>query len=89
MRGPLVYSLDQVDAGFPIENASWGFQAAEAAGAVEVEWKEELLDGVNVLRAPGLLTGGSARELTLIPFYARANRSDDNHWVTYLPLPRQ
>jgi uncharacterized protein len=86
VRGPLVYCLDQVDADFPVEQARWAFSTEESASAAAVEWRPELLEGVNLLRAPGKLTDGSARTLTLIPFYARANRSDDNHWVTYLPL---
>ncbi|MCP5119200.1 MAG: hypothetical protein GY953_51015, partial [bacterium] len=53
VRGPLVYCLDQVDADFPIQDARWGFAPADTAAAVKVEWRDNLLDGVNVLLAPG------------------------------------
>lgn len=87
-RGPLVYCLEQVDAGFPVGQARWAFGPEQVAERVRVEWKPGLLGGLNVLTVPGEI-GGDEREeveLTLAPFYARANRSDDNHWMTYLPL---
>jgi hypothetical protein len=37
--------------------------------------------------SPPRVASGEARdtELTLVPFYARANRSDDSRWVVFLP----
>ncbi len=84
-RGPLVYCLDQADADFPIGEAAWDLQPASAAAKTEVEWKKELLGGINVIRAPGMVAG-SKKRLTLIPYYARANRNEENHWTTFLRL---
>ena len=85
-RGPLIYCLEQEDAAFPIEEARWALTPPEAAAKVKVEWRAELLGGVHVLRAPGA-AGGVPRELVLIPYYARANRSEPSFWTTFLPLP--
>ena len=88
-RGPLVYCLEQEDADFPIRDASWDVNPESAATRVRVQWKPELLGGVNVLVGPGLVGSGASaahKPLTLIPYYARANRAADSYWVTYLPL---
>jgi hypothetical protein len=87
-RGPLVYCLEQLDAGFPVEKARWAGSPAETARRTRVAWKPELLDGVNVLDAPGIVDGKKTR-LMLIPFYARANRAQDNRWVTLIQAPRR
>jgi DUF1680 family protein len=95
-RGPLVYCLDQYDTGFPVEQA----RVALNPGEIEVQWCADLLGGINVLRVPGFVArvakdrqtysdvgmDSEATHLTLIPFYARANRSEDNRWTTFLPL---
>jgi hypothetical protein len=52
-----------------------------------MRWQPELLEGVNVLEAPGR-AGADSVTLRLIPFYAHANRGDDSHWVTFLPFGR-
>ncbi len=87
-RGPLIYCLEQVDCDFPIDHARWAIEPPQVARAVSVSWKAGLLNGVNVLTAPATVDG-KPRKLTLVPFYARANRSDDNRWMTFLPLAAQ
>lgn len=74
-RGPLVYCLEQRDQPLPLERARMNFAPAQ----VRVRWRPELLGGVNVLEAPG--------GLRFIPFYARANRGENNRWTTWLPRP--
>jgi len=101
-RGPLVFCLEQQDVDFPIERARVAMRPDEVVKLVQVEWNEDLLDGVNVLRMPGIVAPdrptnsnwpyfeassvGAPTELMLIPFYARANRSDDKRWMTFIPL---
>ncbi len=80
-RGPLVYCLEQVDAKFPIAQARLSLRPQDAALRVKARWRPNLLEGVYVLEAPGV-----AGPLTLVPFYARANRAEDNRWLTFLPL---
>lgn len=88
-RGPLIYCLEKPDAPFPLDAVRWDLSPAEAARAVHVKWEPGLLGGINTLLAPGVVgAGASAKrvELKLIPYYARANRSDNNRWVTFIPL---
>ncbi len=87
-RGPLVYCLEQQDAAFPIQDARWDLKPEEAARRVKVRRRGDLLGGISVLLAPGVLSGTAARrvQLPLIPFYARANRGEHNRWTTFLPL---
>jgi hypothetical protein len=86
-----------------VETARVAMKPEEASQRVKVEWREELLGGMNVLRTPGLtaaatsdveagepispplLGSGRPAELTMVPFYARANRSDDSRWVVFIP----
>ena len=98
-RGPLVYCLEQEDVAFPVERARVSVDIREMVSQVHVQWHPDLLGGVHLLRVPGVIAPrdeqnnpyfearpGEATKLALIPFYARANRSDDNRWVTFLPL---
>ncbi len=102
MRGPLVYCLERPDVDFPVQVARLRLEPEEAAEKVRVEWRKDLLGGVNVLRVPAvaadlpesidktksppLVATGRDVELTLIPFYARANRGNDSRWVVFMPL---
>ena len=86
-RGPLVYCLEQVDAPFPIGQARLNLRPEDAARRVKARWRQDLLEGIYVLEAPGVAgTDNRPFSLTLVPFYARANRADDNRWLTFLPL---
>ncbi len=86
-RGPLVYCLEQADAAYPIGQARLRLRPEEAARRVSVRWREKLLGGVNTLHAPGIVASDSrAVSLVMVPFYARANRAEDNHWLTFLPV---
>lgn len=85
-RGPLVYCLEQVDSKVPIRGVTWDLTPAGAATRTKVVWKPDLLGGIHVIQAPGR-AGASKTELTLVPYYARANRAAENHWMTFLRLP--
>ena len=100
-RGPLIYCLENEDGGIPIVRFSTTVGAGEAVSrAVEAKWLPELLEGVHVLRVPGILAPappdagtpyfeasgeGKAATATLIPYYARANRKVPAQWVTLIP----
>ncbi len=99
-KGPLVYCLENCDVDFPVEAARVTVGPSDVARAVEVAWRADLLEGVHVLSVPGCIAPamegegaytagnalGQATTLTLIPYYARANRGEENRWVTFLPL---
>jgi uncharacterized protein len=85
-RGPLVYCLEQVDSPFPIREAGWDLKPEEAERRVRVEWRPNLLGGMNVLIAPGFRLPAIKTQLMLVPYYARANRAKDSFWTTFLPL---
>jgi DUF1680 family protein len=97
-RGPLIYCLEDHDVDFPVERARLAVAPEDLARAVEVRWEPDLLGGVHTLHVSGLVApagddqpyfdaapAGEPVQLTLIPFYARASRGDDNRWVTLLP----
>ncbi len=94
-RGPMVYCLENVDvAGLDIAHVGL------ASESVEENWEPELLGGVQALKVnvaesscPGEpyprsedFEAGSARTVRLVPFYARANRSEEPAWRVWLPL---
>ncbi len=83
-RGPVLFCLEQEDVDFPVEEASVTIKPQDLIKQVRLEWHPELLDGIHVLRLPGL-AGGKRVELTLVPWSVRANRSRDSRWVIFLP----
>ena len=100
-RGPLVYCLEQEDAEYPIERFCGTVRAGdEVSRRVEAKWRPDLLEGVYVLRVPGVVMApppnprsayfemaeeGKSKTATLIPLYARANRKVPAHWLTLIP----
>lgn len=100
-RGPLVYCLENVDAGgLPLDEAVAVFHREEPAADIAVVEDKTL--GVNVLRVPIGRRPGIAGTLgpyatwsqlqprgikprTLVPFYLRATRTDDSRWTTLIP----
>jgi DUF1680 family protein len=86
-RGPLLFCLEKEDVEFPVEDARIPSAGQDLDRQTRVEWQPELLGGIHVLHAPGLVDGRPVR-LSLVPWYVRANRSQDSRWVIYLPLAR-
>lgn len=98
-RGPLVYCLEGVDAEYPIERLALPVSPREAAAGARVEWAPDLLGGVHRLGVtlgvlPSAAEAGPYIEAPerlpetwawLVPFYARANRSDEARWTVFLP----
>jgi hypothetical protein len=84
-RGPLLFCLEKEDVDFPVENARVALAAEDLASRTRAEWHPDLLGGIHTLHVPGVVAGQRV-ELTLVPWYARANRSEDSRWVVYLPL---
>jgi DUF1680 family protein len=93
-RGPLVYCLEDVDArGIDLDRV-----VLLSEEAIE-NWEPDLLGGVHALQIRvaesscpnepyprgGDFRIGSARTVRLVPFCARANRSDDPAWRVWLP----
>jgi DUF1680 family protein len=84
-RGPILFCLEKEDVDFPVENARIPLAAQDLASQTRAQWHPELLGGIHILHAPGLVDGRRV-ELALVPWYVRANRSQDSRWVIYLPL---
>ncbi len=81
LRGPLVYCAEQDDNRVRIETARWSFKPEQATRLVKARWRPELLGGIYTLDAPA-----TPSRLTLIPFYARANRTLPARWTVHLPF---
>ena len=83
-RGPLVYCLEKPDISFPVEQARVQLKPAEITDRLRIKWHDDLLGGIHVLHVPGL-AGEKHTELPLVPWYTRANRSNDSRWVVMIP----
>lgn len=101
-RGPLIYCLEKHDAaGLDLTQVVIALDMDDPAGSLKVERDEELgcyvLRGrAGQRHAPRdpdalyypveTLAPADVREVTFIPFYLRANRSEDSRWTTLLPF---
>ncbi len=83
-RGPLFYCLEKEDCPVPVENVRVAISPEEVAGQVNVTWKPDLLDGINILMLPAL-AGQKEITIKLVPWSVRANRSDDSRWIIFIP----
>ncbi len=85
-KGPLVYCLESEDVSFPVEKAMVAAMTPqEAETRVTATWRPDLLEGIHTLTVPGLVDGKGV-DLTLVPWFVRASRSDNARWLIYLPL---
>lgn len=85
-RGPLQYCLEQEDINFPVEDAGTSLVSENIDQKVKTNWNPELLGGIHSLTIPGWQKKPTNPvKLTLIPWYARANRSDNSRWIIHLP----
>jgi DUF1680 family protein len=84
-RGPLVYCLEKQDAaGLDLASIAVSVDRGAPSGGVTAALDLDL--GMYVLKARARKRGaGEWRDVTLIPFYARANREPDTRWLTFLP----
>jgi DUF1680 family protein len=101
-RGPLVYTLEQIDQG----GAALGDLFVRASGPVTVDFRKDLLGGVSVLKIPGQAAERSLGEeplyqplatamtrikrpvtLTFIPYYAMGNR-EPTPMEVWVPISR-
>lgn len=99
-RGPLVYCLERQDAaGMDLEKVCLIGGPARIEQTTKAVWDENLV--LYVLKAkalskadsatapsdalPSASTSSQVREIALMPFYYRANRADDNRWITLIP----
>jgi DUF1680 family protein len=70
MRGPLVYCVEDVDHEADVFDLS-----VPNSPEFAVEHREDLLEGVTVIRSAAVLEDGGTTELTAVPYYAWDNRS--------------
>ena len=84
-KGPLVYCLENEDVTFPVEKAMvYPLKAEEVSERVTEKWYPDLLEGIHKLSVPGRVDEQEV-DLTLVPWFARASRSDNARWIIYLP----
>ena len=85
-RGPLRYCLESEDLSFPVEEAGVSLQTEEVTEEARTEWRSDIAGGLHTVALPGWRRQPDDHTpLTLVPWYARANRSDNSRWVIYLP----
>jgi uncharacterized protein len=87
-RGPILFCLEKEDVDFPVDAACVAIRPEEVEKHVEVEWHQDLLEGIHVIRVPGRVDGKTV-DLKLIPWSVRANRSEESRWVIFLPLAEE
>jgi len=87
-RGPVLFCLEKEDVDFPVEQATVAINLKDVEKQVDVEWHEDLLDGIHTLSVPGKV-GGRKVKLKLVPWSVRASRSKNSRWVIFLPLAKE
>lgn len=84
-KGPIVYCLESEDVSFPIEKAIVApMKPAEVSERVTEQWYPDLLEGIHKLSVPGFVDKKEV-DLTLVPWFVRASRSNSARWVIHLP----
>jgi hypothetical protein len=84
-RGPLVYCLEGIDQPQSVDLSYVALQAQKLTGnAFESEFRKDLLDGVVVLRQPGLLRE-SASGNVLYPRYVGQSVKTRHVDLTFIP----
>jgi DUF1680 family protein len=71
-RGPLVYAAEQADHAAPVDDLR-----IDPAAAAASEHRPDLLGGVTVVTTRGRTDADGELDLTLVPYYAWANRGAD------------
>jgi DUF1680 family protein len=85
-RGPVVYCLEKQDAaGLDLATVMVVLDANDPSRSARSEFNRTL--GFHVLKvvAGDRHTAAPIREVTLVPFWFRANREEDTRWITFLP----
>ena len=84
-RGPLVHCLEKPDAaGLDLEKTVIDLDRRVPSGGLTARFDDAL--GMIVLDGRARERGAAtSRDITLIPFYARANREGDTRWLTWIP----
>ena len=87
-RGPFVYCLESNDLDFPVELARTTCTPDTVADTCSAKWNNDLFGGVHTITVPGA-DGKRTQDLTLIPWYGRANRGEDSRWIIHIPVESQ
>jgi DUF1680 family protein len=103
-RGPLVYCLEKQDAGgIGLDRAVLALDRGDPAASIAVEFDEDLElhvlwtwigeqspppSGPGPYAAVDRIGATNLREASWIPFYYRANRSEDSRWITFVPVEK-
>ena len=82
MRGPIVYCLEGVDHDFSVLS-----MVLPKKANIEAEHREDLLDGVTVLKGRGLTGRDRPVEFVAVPYYAWQNRGIDEMTVWIVEDP--
>ena len=88
-RGPLVYCVEQTDCDQSVDNLTVSSGGLEDPQSFETEWESGVLGGYHSISITADLTHGRARgskPIRLVPYYARANRTERSEWVTLVPI---
>ena len=87
-RGPLVYCLESEDLDFSIEQARVICRPDEVESRCQMKWNKDMFGGVHTISVPGT-DGTRDINMTLIPWYCRANRGDDSRWICHIPTDKR
>jgi len=82
MRGPIVYCLEGVDHDFSVLS-----MVLPKKAKIDIEHREDLLDGVTVLKGKGLADGDRPADFVAVPYYAWQNRGIDEMTVWIVEDP--
>jgi len=80
--GPLIYTFEDV------ENANLEGVSINVKSPLKMEYKANVLGGVNLVKAAAVDKNGKKIEITAIPYYSIANRKEKTSYATWVDYNR-
>jgi DUF1680 family protein len=78
--GPIVYGLEEVD------NPELNSYKIDINSQASMSFKNDLLNGVNIIKGKAINKSGAKVDFTAVPFYAINNRKPGNAFKVWMPF---
>lgn len=78
--GPIVYGLEELD------NPELNSYNINIKSPVSLTYKNDVLNGVNIIKGKALTKNGLKVDFTAIPFYTINNRMPGNAFKVWIPV---
>jgi DUF1680 family protein len=78
--GPIVYALEELD------NPGVNSYIIDINSPVSISYKNDILNGVNIIKGKALVGNGEKVDFTAVPFYTINNRMPGNAFKVWMPV---